>query len=457
MFEDFNSFKKRIAFFDNNQKISYGDIINFSKIINKFLKKKSLVLLVISNSIEGLMIYSSLIKNNNTTIIIDETLGKKFTLDIAKKYKVNYMFYPNNFIENLDKKNLIKSSGYKCIKLNNFDHKINNNNLILLTTSGTTSNPKLVRISGQNLNFNCEKIIESLQINKDNIACTSLPSGFAFGLSIINTHLSVGSKIFVTKSSIVEKIFWDHLRKFKITSLYGVPSTFKFLCLSKLYNKISKHLKYLAQAGGKLEDKFIDKLIEFSKRNKKEFFVMYGQTEASPRISCLNVIKNEHKKFSIGKPFKDTFIKLKSSKKIREKSFKEFVFYGKNVCLGYAKNLKDLEKGDINLGKLNTGDYGYMDKDGFFYIAGRIKKFSKINGLRIDLDDVEKFLKNKNIKSEAMIDNNYLKLNLQNQSLIDRAKHLLSKEYKINKNYIVCLHQSQLKTSIKKKSWKNFL
>jgi len=457
MFDNFKNFQKRIAFFDNDLKISYGDIINFSKKLNKFLKKKSLVLLVISNSIEGLKIYSSLIKNNNTTIILDESLGEKFILEIAKKYKVNFIFYPNNILKNSGQKNLINSTNYKCIKENNFDHKINKQNLILLTTSGTTSNPKLVRISNQNLNFNCEKIIDSLMIKKSHITCTSLPSGFAFGLSIINTHLSIGSRIFVTKKSIVEKSFWEDLSKFKITSLYGVPATFKFLCLSKLYNKISKNLKYIAQAGGKLENKFIDDLIEYSKKNKKDFYVMYGQTEASPRISCLNVVKNQDKRLSIGKPFKDTFIKLKSSKQIEKKFFKEFVFYGKNVCLGYAKSFKDLEKGDMLFGKLNTGDYGYIDKDGFFYIAGRIKKFSKINGLRIDLNDVEKFLKNRKIKSETIIDNNFLKLNLQNKFLIDKVKIMLSKEYKINKNYIICLHKPNLKTSIKKKSWKNFL
>ena len=102
---------------------------------------------------------------------------------------------------------------------------------------------------------------------------------------------------------------------------------------------------------------------------------MYGQTE-KPRISCLNVVKNQDKRLSIGKPFKNTFIKLKSSKQIEKKFLKNLCF-GKNVCLGYAKSFKDLKKVIHYLANLIL-EIGYVDKDGF-YIAGRIKKFSKIN------------------------------------------------------------------------------
>ena len=121
-------------------------------------------------------------------------------------------------------------------------------------------------MSENNLAFNSKKIIEALSISKNEIAYTSLPSGFSFGLSILNTHLNIGAKIFVTKSSIVEKKFWDNLNKYKITSLYGVPSMFKFICISKLYNKIPNNVKYLAQAGGKLDNNIIEELIIFSKK-----------------------------------------------------------------------------------------------------------------------------------------------------------------------------------------------
>ena len=254
MFENFKNFKNKVALFDDKKEVKYSEILDYSNYLKQIIKKNSLVLLVISNSLEGLKIYSSLIYNNTTTIIIDESLGKKYAFDLIKKYKVNYLFIPKKLINISKEKNIInESDNYFFLLKNKFNHKINKKNLVLLPTSGTTANPKFVRLSENNLAFNSKKIIGALSISKNEVAYTSLPSGFSFGLSILNTHLNIGAKIFVTKSSIVEKKFWNNLSKYKITSLYGVPSMFKFICISKLYNKIPNNVKYLAQAGGKLD------------------------------------------------------------------------------------------------------------------------------------------------------------------------------------------------------------
>ena len=458
MFKNFNNFKNKVAFFDDIEKVKYSDILNYSIRLKKIFNKNSLVLLVISNSLESLKIYSSLLQINVTTIIIDESLGKKYIFDLIKKYKVNYLISPRKFI-NISKEKIFLNdeTNYLILKKNEFKHKINKKNLILLPTSGTTANPKFVRLSAENLNFNSKKIIESLSLKKSEVAYTSLPAGFAFGLSVINTHLTIGAKIFVSKASVVEKQFWENLTKYKITSLYGVPSMFKFICVSRLYHKIPTQVKYLAQAGGKLEKKYIEELIIFSKKNDKKFYLMYGQTEASPRISSFNIMKNIKKKLSIGKPFKQTSIELIDNNKTKGFRDKEIVFFGKNVCLGYSKNLKDLKKGDVNFGKLYTGDVGFKDKDGFYYITGRVKRFAKIHGLRIDLDDIENFLKDKKITSQAIIANDFLKIDLQKKNQIDKVRKILSKEYGINKNYIMCSYSYNLNKKIKNKTWKNIL
>lgn len=158
MFKNFNNFKNKVALFDDKQEIFYREILDYSNILKQTIKKNSLVLLMISNSLEGLKIYSSLMHNNTTTIIIDESFGINYVFDLIKKYKVNYLFVPKKSI-NISKEQNILSEGdnYFLILKNKFNHKINKKNLVLLPTSGTTANPKFVRLSEKNLEFNTKK------------------------------------------------------------------------------------------------------------------------------------------------------------------------------------------------------------------------------------------------------------------------------------------------------------
>ena len=115
----------------------------------------------------------------------------------------------------------------------------------------------------------------------------------------------------------------------------------------------------------------------------------------------------------------------------------ELIYFGKNVSLGYANNLEDLKKRDINKGKLFTGDLAYKDNDDYFYIVGRKNRISKIFGLRIDLDDIEKYLKRNNYRVKCLPDNKYLKLEISNNYDIESIKRLIHNFYGINRNFII--------------------
>ena len=176
------------------------------------------------------------------------------------------------------------------------------------------------------------------------------------------------------------------------------------------------------------------------KQKKIKFYIMYGQTEASPRMSYLNWKYFFSKLGSIGKPLDGCKFELINNKnKIINKNYHsgELLFYGKNVSLGYANNFQDLLKGNINKGKLFTGDIGYKDNDGFYFITGRKNRISKIFGLRINLDDIEKFLKKNNIISKCLIDNKILKILIIKNYSSRYIKSILSNFLNINKNYIL--------------------
>ena len=166
---------------------------------------------------------------------------------------------------------------------------------------------------------------------------------------------------------------------------------------------------------------------------------MYGQTEASPRISYLEWKKLPLKFGSIGKVLSGSKFKIldKKGKYIKSAySVGELIYFGKNVSLGYANGLEDLYKGDINKGKLFTGDLAYKDNDGYFYITGRKNRISKVFGIRIDLDDIEKKLKKSSFKIKCIPDNKYLRILIINDYNINRIKKIIYDSYGINKNFI---------------------
>ena len=167
-------------------------------------------------------------------------------------------------------------------------------------------------------------------------------------------------------------------------------------------------LKYLTHAGGKLEKDKLKEIIKFCKKNNLKFFSMYGQTEASPRISYLKPKFSEKKIGSIGKgmPGNKIYIIDNSDKKILKPFVEgEIICEGKNVFMGYSKNHNDLNKTNKENYKLKTGDLGFFDKDGFFYITSRISKIAKIFGYRVDIGALENLMSQKGYKVACLSDN----------------------------------------------------
>ena len=251
---------------------------------------------------------------------------------------------------------------------------------------------------------------------------------YSYGLSIINTHLEFGAKIYLNEVSPVNVKFWQIVKNQKITNFSTVPQICDFLKRIKFEKFLTKNIKYLAVAGGRTNFETLKYINNVCKFNKINFFVMYGQTEASPRMSYIDVTKNNKIK-SIGKPLVGGKMKIINN---------EIVYFGKNVSLGYAKDIRDLYLGDINKGKLYTGDYGKKDNEGFFYITGRKKRISKLFGLRINLDDIELSLNKRGYKVFLNINDEKIDIVYDHKYNEDSIKNYIRKKYNINENYISC-------------------
>lgn len=442
MFNNLEKFKNNIALIDNNDKeYSYNRVVELVNLINNTIQKHSLILIIASNDVECIIGYVSFVRSNNVIILLDHSFKVAYAEKIIKKYKPNYIFSPKNYFQKVGKTLTYDFlENYNLIKTKYEKHKkINKQNLLLLSTSGTTQNPKLVRLSNTNLQNNTKNIINYLKINLNHTTITTMPMGYSYGLSIINTHLESGSKIIVNNKTIFDREFWKKITKHKITSLGGVPQFYEHLKKLKFEDFDLSSFEYLTQAGGKLERNFLNYFENICKKNNLKFFVMYGQTEASPRMSYLEWEKLPLKLESIGKPIKGSKFKILNKKgKYITKPFivGELIYFGKNVSLGYSYTLKDLYKGNLNKGKLCTGDLAYKDQEGYFYIVGRKNRISKIFGLRIDLDDIEKELNNKGFEVKCIPDNKFLKIQTIKNYNIYSIKKIINNLYDINQNFI---------------------
>tara|TARA_B100000902_G_C27216501_1_gene867271 strand:- start:77 stop:1339 length:1263 start_codon:yes stop_codon:yes gene_type:complete len=351
---------------------------------------------------DSIICYVSLVKKRFPILVLDHKISKKFLKNIIKLYKPeniccsiknNFFTISKDFVINFEFRNF---QFLKNINKDNF--KVKNNLSILATTSGTTGSFKLIRQTYDNITSNTFSIIKYLKLNKNNITITNLPLSYTFGMSVINTHLEVGSKIAVTSNTIFEKEFWKLFRINQINTIYGVPYTYEILDKLNFFSKNTSSVKMFAQAGGKMTENLQKKISFYVNKYKKIFFIMYGQAEATTRISYLPSKKFSKKIGSIGIPIPGGKIKLvdKNNLVIKKPNIAgEILYSGKNVCMGYAYDRYDLNCKNQWNGKIYTGDLARRDSDGFYYIVGRKKRFAKIYGLSINLDDIENILKSK--------------------------------------------------------------
>ena len=433
MFNSLEKFKKNIAFEDDKGKsLSYLDILSFADHFNKLIPPRSLVFCLCSNNEESVIGYVSFIKNKIVPLLLDSSLDEDSVKKLCSKYNPDYLWMPSSRIEKfINTKVLFSYKEYSLISyINSKGNQLHSELALLLTTSGSTGSPKLVRISYKNLKSNAESISKYLSIDKNQRPITSLPMSYSFGLSIINSHLINGARILLTSRSLMEKDFWNFLKNKKATSISGVPYSFEILKRLRFFNMDLPSLKVLTQAGGRLHKDLVKDFATYCNDNKKSFYVMYGQTEATARMSYVpqNFLLEKLDSIGIAIPGGSFSIIDENGQDIhKNEKTGELKYTGPNVSLGYANSRSDLYKGDENEGNLLTGDLAKRDEDGFYYIVGRKKRFIKVFGNRINLDEMEQLVKEvtEDVACSGTDDN--MLIYLKNKNMTEVVKKYITK------------------------------
>lgn len=269
-------------------------------------------------------------------------------------------------------------------------HELHPDLCVLLSTSGSTGSPKLVRLSHTNIESNAEAIATYLSISASDCAATTLPMAYCYGLSVVNSYLTRGATLLLSNDSVIEPRFWERFRAHKATSFAGVPYTFELLDRVGFATMDLPSLRYVTQAGGRLAPERVRAFAELAAAGGWDFFVMYGQTEATARMAYMppeHLLANPG---AIGFPIPGGEFALEPVDGASDGEG-ELVYRGPNVMLGYATRPADLARGRT-IDALHTGDIARRNLDGCYEIVGRKGRFIKPFGLRIDLDHLERML-----------------------------------------------------------------
>ena len=425
---------------DNDIQLTYKQLYQETELFKSHLTKWGLICCLCQNKLGSLIGYISGICAGYPLVMLDGGRDDVYLSGYVKHYLPEYLWLPSDRISNIKCSVLYEKYGYSLVQLSyNKDislSPIHQKLRLCLTTSGSTGSPKLVRLTEENIKSNAESIAQYLKIGEKERPITTLPMYYSFGLSVINSHLIKGATILLTDSNIFSGSFWNFFKKYSPTSIAGVPFTYEMLERMGLFKMELPSLKTMIQAGGKLNVDVVKKYVQFAKESERSFIVMYGQTEASPRMSYLPFEYAQKKPSSIGIaiPGGEFMLYNVDGQVIQDSEVQgELIYKGPNVCMGYAESREDLIKDDENKGILKTGDVAYRDEDGFYYITGRLKRFVKIWGNRYNLDAIEQLIKPITSNCACIGNDKRIFICIEDPHYINEITNLMKKQLQLDK------------------------
>lgn len=381
---------------DSGMSLTYGDICDFSQVFARHLPERSLIFILAENRIGSLLGYTSSLSNRVVPLILSAKTEKGLYENLRDKYLPEYLWVPDEKVEELGYETIFSAYGYTLLKTGYSSKSLYRDLSLLLPTSGSTGSPKLVRHSYRNIEANAYNVLRMFKLTPSEKAMAILPMHYTMGLSVIASHLLAGATLLLSGRSLLDKGFWEMLKE--ATSFTGVPYSYEILMKMRFTRMDLPNLKIITQGGGKLTEEMFQALAKYAQEKGKQFIPTYGQSECTARMAYLPAELALSKTCSIGmaEPGGQLSIIDKDGNETFEgEATGEMVYRGENVTLGYANCIEDLIKGDENHGIMHTGDLAHRDADGCYYIVGRLKRFLKIFGLRIGLDEIEGLIKEK--------------------------------------------------------------
>lgn len=263
---------------------------------------------------------------------------------------------------------------------------------VMLATSGSEGRPRWVRLSRSNVAANAASIVDYLGLTPHDRAAQALPFHYSYGLSVLHSHLAAGASLAFCGASVIADGFLATAAELGCTSLSGVPYSFELLERVAFRDRLWPALRTMTVAGGRLPSDLVRLYADAMQRHGGEFFVMYGQTEATARMAYLPPRQAMTHAGCIGIAIPGGSFRIDAG----DGEEGELFYRGPNVMMGYATARADLARG-AEVDELATGDIAVMTEDGLIRLVGRARRFSKIAGFRIGHEAIEWALRSRGI------------------------------------------------------------
>lgn len=386
---DYFSANDNLVFMDARSSDQYSlDALLHKVPERKRVQAGKLVFLYLDDSLLAASVYLSYMNSPYTLALLNAGLAVDMKLSLENKYQPSIIADLNrSVVEGYEEERISLPFGnYTTFSRETESQPLHAQCKVLLSTSGSTGSPKFVKLSEENLIQNALSITGYLPINRNDVTPLNLPIYYSYGLSVLHSNALKGGMIVCGVSDIIQREFWAECEAFGFSSIAGVPFIYEMLDRIGFRKRKYPSLRYMTQAGGNLNIKTKERFSEYCLENNIALYIMYGQTEATARISYVPPDRLTEKIGSIGIAIPNGTLSIDAANS-------ELLYSGPNVFGGYATDAEDLENWEA-IDLLRTGDLARKDTDGFYYITGRMKRFVKLYGNRLNLDELEAYLKN---------------------------------------------------------------
>lgn len=412
--------------------LSYGDLVFLRKDISTYIPERELVFCLCENRVGSLAGFLVLYDCKDVCLLLSAHIDRGLLHSLYETYHPSYFWMPETITTDFGFEVVYNYKGYSLCKTGKKAPKMHIDLSMLMTTSGTTGSPKLVRHKYGNIESNAKNVAKVFGWTAAERGIIDLPMQYTMGLNVINSHLYAGATVLLLEANLMSPKYWKFIKEQQGTNFTGVPFSYEILNRLRFQRMDLLYLTTLAEGGGKLSDALFTSFANYAEEKGKRFFATFGTTETSARLAYLPPEYAKTHIGSIGKAIPEGNLILvdENGQEISAADVEgELRYEGPNVTMGYGVCKEDLMKGDEFCGVYETGDIAKKDADGFFYIVGRKKRFLKLFGLRVSLDQSEKIItEHFGIECACTGDDTMMRIFITNEDLKEDVKQLISEK-----------------------------